>query len=268
MSKNSVKQRIKHNLNDKCKRPLTGDFKKDIPWVLQYSEDISNFNNESALVSLKDYVKLNMPNVYDEMMSDTEFAKWVDNNHEVMGIIHLTYDDKIVGYMNYMVSMNLMGDRSILIENVYVLEEYRGKQIASNYLKELYDYLQEYDSYYDVLLTFSDPSYGLICSLKKAGLILENQLYPHLLFSLPTLVAFKDNAKIPRIQTNFYDVNLKAPVQCNTVGDGSNVALAVGKLLVIDKDDVAESYRKNDSYMKKLCLQIIESKDYFRELCR
>lgn len=180
------------------------------------------------LTNLHDFVKKNIPEVYNEMMSQERFKDWLDEDIDT-GLIHIIRkDNKKVGFAAF----DVADIKSICLSKIYILENYRGNNLLGDLIWELNDFRLNKGIDNNFILTIKEPNLYTIKSLIKAKIIfpISPTLYLGLLSFFNIHLMKHEHGSVNTI-TPFYSLELASPVQ--VIQD----QLIYGGLSFIDDED-------------------------------
>ena len=193
------------------------------------------------LINLRSYVKNNLPEVFEEMMSQDRFKNWLADDISACLICDLKYEDEKVGFVAY----DIADIKSVCLSKVYILEKYRGKNIFGDHMWEMNNFRFnrfDKDMNRDFILQIKEPNLYTIKSLIKSKFIIP--ILPTLymgLFSFFNITLTKiDNRKSATIMTPFYSIEIGSPV--GVFGD----ELIYSGLCFIDDEDFNMSVSRDE----------------------
>lgn len=168
------------------------------------------------LINLRNFVRKNIPEVFNEMISQDRFKDWIADDIETCLIDIIEYGGKKVGFVAY----DLANIKAISIGKVYILEKYRGKGIFGDYLWKLQDWRVDklkQDMNNNFIIEISEPNFYTIKSLIKSKMIIPlpniPQIYVGLLiFFNISLAKQMGDKKSFTTMTPFYSLELGSPV--------------------------------------------------------
>lgn len=168
------------------------------------------------LINLREYVRKNIPEVYDEMINQDRFKDWLADDIETCLVDIITYNNKKVGFIAY----DIANIKSVIIAKVYILEKYRGKGIFGDYLWKLEDWRMDIlkeDMNENFILQISEPNLYTIKSLIQSKFIIPLPTIPQIymglfiLFNIQLAKHYGDK-KTFATMTPFYSIDLGSPV--------------------------------------------------------
>lgn len=193
-----------------------------------------------SLQDLRKYLELNFKEVLLEMDNSLRYGSWVKYGIHTYFVDILRYNGKKVGFVAMDITSGVWEhSNAISLSKVYILEEYRGKGIFADYVKDLINLSME-TNYFPILL--NQPNRYTINSLIKHGLLFKMP-DDNLVIGTDLMFVIKgekiSDVSFMSMITPFYDFNLFSPVRFldpNTV--------IVDKLSTIDVLDFDTSTRK------------------------